>query len=184
MQTNLQNIDDNRKQIIAIAFLCLSILIGFFFTINQAYSYIENKDTLEAVKKDAAEQKSTLDKLNIIKENIDNDIALQNDISRYGGDFREDSILDSIFSPINTGINITSISMSKGEKTTNGLSLATISLSFKAQDIYTLNKFLDYLTTEKNNSKSYVIKHLNFPFDTTKNEAVSVGIELGMYYFE
>ncbi len=57
MQTNLQNVDDNKKQIIAIVLLCLSILIGFFFTINQGYSYIEHKDTLNVAQKDAIEQK-------------------------------------------------------------------------------------------------------------------------------
>jgi len=118
-----------------------------------------------------------------MKDNIEKDTTLQNEISRYGGDFREDAILDSIFSPNNTGISIANISLSKGEKTANGLSLANISLSFKAQDIYTLNTFLNYLTSGKN-SKSYVIKNLSFPLDTTKNEAVSASIELGMYYFE
>lgn len=118
-----------------------------------------------------------------MKKAIDDNVSLQAEISRYGGEFREDTILDSIFSPTNAGISIANISMSKGEKTANGLSLANISLSFKAQDVYTLNTFLDYLTNGKNN-KSYVIKNLSFPLDTTKNEAVSASIELGMYYFE
>ncbi len=119
-----------------------------------------------------------------MKKAIDDNVSLQAEISRYGGEFREDAILDSIFSPENKGISIANISMSKGEKTANGLSLANISLSFKAQDYYSLNNFLNYLTEGKNNSKSYVIKNFSFPLDTTKNEAVSASIELGMYYFE
>jgi hypothetical protein len=119
-----------------------------------------------------------------MKDNIEKDSTLQTEISRYGGEFREDTILDSIFSPANAGISIANISMSKGEKTANGLSLANISLSFKAQDTYTLSTFLNYLTEGKNNSKSYIIKNFSFPLDTTKNEAVSASIELSMYYFE
>ncbi|MFA6090692.1 MAG: hypothetical protein WC774_02855 [Candidatus Gracilibacteria bacterium] len=184
MQTNLQNVDDNKKQIIAIILLCLSILIGFFFTIDQGYGYIEHKDTLNLAQKDVIAQKDTLDKLQIMKDNIEKDSTLQTEISRYGGEFREDTILDSIFSPANAGISIANISMSKGEKTANGLSLANISLSFKAQDTYTLSTFLNYLTEGKNNSKSYIIKNFSFPLDTTKNEAVSASIELSMYYFE
>lgn len=74
--------------------------------------------------------------------------------------------------------------MSKGEKSPNGLSLATISLSLKAQDVGTLNNFLNYLTNSKTNKKSYIIKNLSFPLDTTKNDPVAASIELAMYYFE
>lgn len=118
-----------------------------------------------------------------MSKNIENDVGLQSDIERYAGDFREDTIFDSLFAPIN-GISIANIALSKGEKSPNGLSLATISLSLKAQDVNTLNSFLDYLTNSKINKKSYIVKSLNFPLDTTKNEAVPVSLELGMYYFE
>lgn len=118
-----------------------------------------------------------------MEKNIANNEELQNDIERYAGDFREDAVLDSIFAPMN-GINIANITMSKGEKSPNGLSIATISLSFKAQDTNALNNFLDYMTNSKKNKKSYIIKNLNFPLDTTKNAPVSANIELGMYYFE
>lgn len=114
-------------------------------------------------------------------KDIENNVGLQDDIGRYGSEFREDAILDSLFTPIN-GVNIANISISKGEKTPNGLSLATIALSFKVQDITTLNRFLDYLTNSKTNKRSYIIRNLNFPLDTTKNEPVSASMELGMYY--
>jgi len=116
-------------------------------------------------------------------KNIENNVELQNDIERYAGDFREDTILDNLFAPM-TGINIANIAMSKGEKSPNGLSLANISLSFKAQDVSTLNNFLSYLTNDKTGKKSYIIKNLNFPLDTTKAGPVSANIELAMYYFE
>ena len=74
--------------------------------------------------------------------------------------------------------------MTKGEKTPNGLSLANISLSLKAQDRATLGNYLNYLTNSKTNKKSYIIKNLNFPLDTMKDVPVSVNMELGMYYFE
>lgn len=118
-----------------------------------------------------------------MKTNIASDQELQMDIGRYGGEFREDTIFNSLFSPIN-GINIASISLSKGEKTPNGLSLATITLSLKTEDINSLSNFLNYLTNSKINKKSYIINSLNFPFDTVKNDPVSVSLNLGMYYFE
>lgn len=183
MQTTLQDKEKNKKQIISLVLLVLSIIIGFFFTIDQGYSYIEKKDTLETSKKEVSEKKWDLERLQNMAKNIENDVELQSDIERYAGDFREDTILDSLFATIN-GISIANISMAKWEKVPNGLSLANISLSFKAQDTNTLNNFLNYLTNSKTNKKSYIIKNLNFPLDTTKNEPVSASLELSMYYFE
>lgn len=116
-------------------------------------------------------------------KSIENDAELQDNIGRYASEFREDTIIDSLFAPIN-GVSIANIAISKGDKAPNGLSLATISLTLKTQDITTLENFLDYLTNSKTNKKSYIIKSLNFPFDTTKNEPASVSLELGMYYFQ
>lgn len=183
MQTTLQNTEKNRKQIVSLVFLSLSILIGFFFTMDQGYGYIEKKDMLETTKKEASEQKQVLEKLQNMAKNIASSAELQGDIERYAGDFREDAIIDSLFAPIN-GISIANISISKGEKSPNGLYLATISLSLKTQNINALNNFLTYLTSSKTNKKSYIVKNLNFPLDTTRNDAASVSLELGMYYFE
>lgn len=183
MQTNLQTKEKNRNQIISIILLCLSIIIGFFFTMDQWYGYIEKRDALETIKKEAGEKKGTLEKLQNTAKTIENNKELQNDIERYAGDFREDAILDSIFAPIN-GISIANIAISKGDKTPNGLSLAAISLSLKAQDTNTLNNYLAYLTNSKTNKKSYIIKELSFPLDTTKNDPVAASVELAMYYFE
>ncbi|EKD29751.1 MAG: hypothetical protein ACD_78C00290G0001 [uncultured bacterium (gcode 4)] len=74
--------------------------------------------------------------------------------------------------------------MNKGEKLPNGLSEANISLSFQSQDITTLNNFLEYLTAGKTNKKSYVIKNMSFPLDTTKNEPIASTVELGMFYLD
>jgi hypothetical protein len=112
-----------------------------------------------------------------MKKNIITNAALQNDIGRYGYEFRENEIIDSLFASMN-GISIASIAMSKGEKSPNGLSIATISLSLKAQDINSLYNFLNYLTSSKINKKSYIINSLDFPLDTTKNEPISVSLSL------
>ncbi|MDD2891650.1 MAG: hypothetical protein PHQ95_01675 [Candidatus Gracilibacteria bacterium] len=183
MQTTLQNKEKNNKQMLSLIFLSLSIVIGFFFTMDQGYTYMENKDMLETTRQEVSEKKLSLEQLQNMAKNIESNIELQDDLGRYGDTFREDTIIDSIFTPVN-GINIANITMSKGEKAPNGLSLATISLSLKAQNIATLESFLNYLTNSKTNKKSYIIKSLNFPFDTTRDSSVSVMMELGMYYFE
>lgn len=183
MQTTIQDKENNKKQMISLVLLCLSIVIGFFFTMDQGYSYIEKKDTLASTAKEVADKKGALEQLQNLKKQIESDTSLQGDIERYGADFREDAIYNSVFAPIN-GVNIASVTLSKGEKSPNGLSIASISLALKAQDIGSLNNYLEYLTNGKNNKKSYIIKSLSFPFDTTKNDPVSATLELGMYYFE
>lgn len=183
MRTISENKKRSRDQIISIVLLIGSIVIGFFFTMDQGYGYIEKKDTLEATKKEASEKKQSLQKLQATVQNIETSVELQSDIERYAGDFREDVIFDSIFTPAK-GISIATVSLSKGEKMPNGLSLATISVSLKAQDTNVLGEFLNYLTKSEINKKSYIINSLTFPLDTTKNEAVSVNMELAMYYFE
>ncbi len=182
MQTTPQDKEKNQKQMISLVLIILSILIGFFFTMDQGYGYIEKKDALETSKKEMNEKKQALEKLQDMTKNIESNADLQSDIERYGSEFREDSIINSLFTPIN-GVNIANISMTKGEKTPNGLSIATISLSIKVQDIISLNNYLEFLTESKINKKSYIIKSLNFPLDTTKDEPVSATLELGMYYF-
>lgn len=183
MQTTQQDKEKNQKQVISLILLIASILLGFFITIDQGYTYIEQKDTLEMTTKEILEKKWTLEKLQEMAKSIETNVELQNDMARYAGDFREDIIIDSIFSPI-SGVSIASMSMSEWEKAPNGLSLANITLSLKVRDRDTLNKFLNYLTNSKINTKSYIIKSLTFPFDTTKDEPVSVSLELSMHYFK
>jgi|GEM_PF-5736054 len=163
--------------------LVLSIALAFFFTRSQYYQYMENKDTLASTTQEMQQKKADLEALQIVAKNIEADKAVSDTIERFGGTFREDAILDSLFVPT-TGVSISNITMNKGEKLPNGLSEANISLSFQSQDITKLNTFLEYLTSGKTNKKSYVIKNFSFPFDTTKNEPITSSIELGMYYLD
>ncbi len=119
---------------------------------------------------------------NMVK-NIEKDTTLMSDIERYAGDFREDVIFDNLFASIN-GINIATVSLSPTGKTPNGLSLANISLSIRAQDIASLTNYLNYLTQSKVGKKSYIIRSLSFPLDTTKDDPIAVNLEISMYYFE
>lgn len=163
--------------------LVLSIALAFFFTRTQYYQYMENKDTLASTTQEMQNKKLDLEALQVIAKNIESDKAMSDNIERFAGAFREDAILDSLFTPT-TGVSISNVTMNKGEKLPSGLSEANISLSFQSQDITTLNTFLEYLTAGKTNKKSYVIKNFSFPLDTTKNEPIASTVELGMYYLD
>lgn len=183
MYTTMQDAKKNKKTISSLLVVCLSIAIAFFFTKDQYYQYLGNQDMLETTKKEVTEKKSMLEALEKVSKSIDTDAVLKGDMEKYASDFREDTILESIFTPMR-GVGISNLSMARGEKLPNGLSMANISLSFRTQDIATLSKFFEYLTTGKANKKSYIIKSFSFPFDTTKNDPISSTVELGMYYME
>ncbi|MDP2104020.1 MAG: hypothetical protein Q8K26_03805 [Candidatus Gracilibacteria bacterium] len=163
--------------------LVLSIALAFFFTRVQYYQYMENKDTLASTTQEMQNKKNDLEALQLIAKNIEADKTIGDNIERFAGAFREDVVLDSLFIPT-TGVSISNVTMNKGEKLPNGLSEASISLSFQSQDITTLNNFLEYLTAGKTNKKSYVIKNMSFPLDTTKNEPIASTVELGMFYLD
>lgn len=71
MQTTLQEKEKNKKQMISLVFLTLSIVIGFFFAMDQGYGYIERKDTLETLKKEVNEKKQALERLQNISKSVD-----------------------------------------------------------------------------------------------------------------
>ena len=142
-----------------------------------------NKDAFESSKKEVIEKKWTLQHLQDMTKNVEQDTALLSDIERYAGNFREDIIFDNLFALIN-GISIANISLSPWEKSPNGLSLANISLSIKAQDMNALTNYLNNLTRSTIGKKSYIIKNLSFPLDTTKNEPIAASLEISMYYFK
>ncbi len=57
MQSHLQSKIQNKTQIISLVLVSISILVGFFFTIDQGYSYMANKDAFESSKKEVIEKK-------------------------------------------------------------------------------------------------------------------------------
>jgi len=103
------------------------------------------------------------------------------DLKRYAASFREDDVLESLFK--NTAnVSIQSVSIDKGHKTTNGLSLANVQLAVTVNSKDQLVSFLDYLTSPSN-SKRYIIKSIDYPYDLSMPGG-SANISLGMYYYE
>lgn len=179
---NRQTIEASKKHTSKVLILTLALAIGFFFTRDQYYTYLDNSTTLEQAKKENTDKKTVLDTLNSLKSRIASDETLKRTIDQFGQSFREDLILDSLFTHMN-GVSVASANISKGEKLPNGISIGTVSLSFRVDSITTLNSFLEYLTSDKSN-KRYMIKSLSFPLDTTKFEPFSVSAELGTYYID
>lgn len=175
--------EKTRSQTGTFVVLLLAVVIGFFFTQDQYYSYIANQDTVSQAHAENTKKEKTLSDLNVLEKKVSSDTALRDSLDRYAGTFREDTVIDSLFAP-QSDISISEVSIGRGDKLPNGLSMADISVSLRAGNTLSLLNFLDYLTNKTDNKRSYVIKSLSFPLDTSADGPQDVSLSLGMYYFD
>lgn len=175
--------EKTRNQTTTFIILFLSLVIGFFFLQDQYSRYMSNQDILSNVRAENVKKEKILSSLNDLKKRISNDPVLKDSLERFAGTFREDAIIDSIFAP-KQNISVSEISIGRGDRLPSGLSMADISVSFRSGDTRSLLGFLDYLTNQPENKRSYIIKSLNYPLDTTSDGPQNVSLDLGMYYFD
>ena len=123
---------------------------------------MEQSDAIATAQAQLDTTNQNLTSLQAVEKNL-KDPTIAGDIQRYASSFREDDILENIFSNT-SGVSIQNISMDKGQKTPNGLSLANINLSLMVTSKDQLISFLDYLTSPTN-TKRYIIQSVNYPYD-------------------
>ncbi len=169
----------DKKNIYASVLILITIIVLFFFTKNIYFSKIENQENLNNLTIKAEEIKKELDTLDDIKKKLNSDNKTKKDIEKYAWDYREDIILNSIFSKM-SWILVKDISMNKWQKLPNWLSMADISINIDVANLQTLNNYLLYLTSENSNMR-FVVKSVNFPF-WSNNTSFSVSLNLWMYY--
>ena len=163
-----------------VGLIIATVVILAFFTQGYIQDFMEKSDTLQSAQDKLVSL--TIEKTNLqtIEKDIASDTTKQADLKRYAGDFREDEILDSLFSQ-NTGVSIQSVSLDRGQKMPNGLSMANVNLGLTVTSKAQLSAFLDYLTAE-NSPKRYVIKSVDYPFGSS-DMGGSINLSLGTYYF-
>lgn len=180
MWKQLYNSSD-KKNIYTVIIVLLSLLILLFVTKDFYDSNLEKNASLETLNKQSEDLKTELDSLNKIKIELSSSVKMQKIMNQYGWDFREDQIINNIFNN-NKWINIASISMDKGEKLPNWLTLANVSLSVQSSSMADLNNYYSYLTSEDSKMR-FIIKNTNFPYDIKNNSSIPVSLSLWMYYF-
>lgn len=162
--------------------LAVSILLAVFSAYPDYYALTAKQDEhAQAVKEKTAKQ-AELTQLNAFKTQSAVP-AFAADISRYASPFREDAVLQSLFTR-NSGILPLSITLDRGSKMPNGLSQGNVELLLRASSQAALMKYFEYLTGITG-TKRYVIKSVNFPFDSTspKNEPFQVTVSLGFSHY-
>lgn len=85
-------------------------------------------------------------------------------------------------------IAIGSLSVDKGTKLPNGLSLGHVNFDVSGKDMYDVISYITYLTT--NSSYAFTLDNITLPLDTAPTEALtnggkfSLNLSLGIYYYE
>ena len=84
-------------------------------------------------------------------------------------------------------ITVSNISVDKGNKLPNGLSLAQVQVSIQGASLTDIVNYITYLTQESN--YSFILDELSLPIDTAPEDAAlergfGLGLTLGVYYYE
>ena len=157
--------------------LFLSIAIGLFWTMDQYSQYMAKSEERDTLEMKAKSLRSELDVLNNKEKELDKDENTKRAVRQYASKYMENQILDQIYRKID-GILVHEISMTAGQKLSNGLSLANISISVDARNINFLNDYINYLTSDKNEVR-FKINTLSFPLKT-ENPDTSVTASIGL----
>ncbi|EKE30134.1 MAG: hypothetical protein ACD_2C00038G0011 [uncultured bacterium (gcode 4)] len=173
----------DKQNMYATLVLLLTLAITFFLTSGLYADYTSSNEEKVSLNGRIDSLKAELDSLNKKKNQVSNDKATKDAIAQFASVYREDLILNQIYSKFDW-ILVHDISMDKWQKLPNGLSMASISINVDAKNIAELNKYLNFLTEETSNIR-FVVKSLNLPLSTDNvNTNVSAGLSLWMYYFE
>lgn len=162
--------------------LAIAILLAVFSAYPDFYALTGKQDEYSQAVKEKTAKSAELAQLNAFKDQSATP-AFAADLSRYASPFREDTVLESLFGgPV--GIIPLSMGIEKGTKMPSGLSQGNVELTLLATSQATLMKYFEYLTGNTG-PKRYVIKSVNFPFDSTspQSSAFQVTVSLGFSHY-
>ncbi|MDQ1343644.1 MAG: hypothetical protein QG650_364 [Patescibacteria group bacterium] len=164
--------------------LAASILLAVFSAYPDYYSLTAKQDEYAQAAKEKTDKQAELAMLGDFKTQSSVP-AFAIEIFRYASPFREDHILESLFSAGNSSSVLPlSIGIDRGTKMPNGLSQGNVELALRVTSQTALMKYFEYLTGTSG-KKRYVIKAVNFPYDSTmsKSDAFQVTVSLGFSHY-
>lgn len=171
------------KTVLSSLLILTSIIVWMFYTSDIYWKYIENTEQTKALETKLEALKSESNALKLKKDEYNNNNELKETINKYAWKFREDYIINQIYAK-NEWINVNWITMDKWQKLPSWLSMANISISVDAKTISNLNKYIEYLTSDKNKVR-FVIKSISSPINTENlSSSTTSNISLWMYYYE
>ncbi|MDD3120062.1 MAG: hypothetical protein PHF46_01475 [Candidatus Gracilibacteria bacterium] len=189
-----QFISEEKKYFFPYILIILSLILSWFVLKDLYYKNIDLSESLNTATEEMKTKEQTLKNYNDIKAKIDTNAEEKRVMDKYAGDFKEYAIIESIFSKskfstnqfvgIGAYVSIKNLNVTKGEKLTNSLNMANITINLEAQNLQELKIFLESLVNDKENSR-FLIKDFSAPFDSKNTgSSMQATVNLGMYYLE
>jgi hypothetical protein len=166
----------SQSSLLPVLAILFAMIIGILFTYDLATGYLEKKSNLESAEARKIQVGTTLESLKALEASLSTPEA-KAESERYAGVYREDQILSHLFETVGTGSTIGNISLSKGEKLPSGISLAALSVDVETPSLESFLSLLDRLVDE-NAKKRYLVKGLNFAYDTSNILPISTTLQL------
>ena len=174
----------NNSKLISLVVLLFSFMILVFFTRNYFYEMQANIDTKNQKTIEASTKKEELEKLNKLKADLE---SWKNDsFNRYAIDFKEDEIINYIYSYLeenNGEAGVTLVkSITLNEWTVNefGFKEARVQLDVRVSDEGAMMNFLDFLTSPKE-KYNFFIESFSYPNNGIPG-SFNVSIPLKIFY--
>lgn len=158
---------------------------------------IEKETTLSTLEKKFTQKEKDYNDILLIKEKWNsgtlNDISAR--VKKLGRKFNTSDIMQTVmlndFTKSSIGnpahINISSISVDKGRKLPNGLSLGSVNIAIQATSVDDIVSYITYLTTASD--FAFTLDNISLPIDTNPGEGdvilwYGLTLSLGVYHYE
>lgn len=185
-----------RTKVYAPILIGISCLVGILFLRPVYATYIEKTTLITEAEKELSMKQAEYEKLMSLFSK-EKDSALMKKVDKIDHKMVTTDIMREVLfndytkskSAYDTPrIKIGPVSVDKGSKLPNGLSLGTVSLSIDGKSMNDVIDFLTFLTMESRHI--YLLEGISLPIDTepdaltpTQN-GYGMGVSLGVYYFD
>ncbi len=175
----------------------IAIFFGIFILKPLYQNYIEKETILFALERDFTQKEKEYNDIVKIKEKWNSgstsDISLR--VKKLGRKFNTSDIMQTVMlndftksaiaNPAH--INISTISVDKGSKLPNGLSLWNVNIAIQGTSIEDIVSYITYLTTASD--FVFTLDNISLPIDTAPGEneiawGYGLSLSLGVYYYE
>ena len=184
------------NRIIAPICLGVALLIGILFLRPLYASYIEDTSILSSLEKNRETLTTEYDGLKAIKDNIWSAVSRErlDRIQKLAKKYDTSEIMSAVMlsdftkdsADATARITIGSITVGKGKKLPNGLSLGSVWVSLQWKTVADIIDFITYLTQQT--EYAFTIDSISLPIDTAPEDtqiwSYGLSIVLGVYYYE
>lgn len=194
--TTPQNDTIQKNRVYAPIIIGLSLLLITLVLYPIYTTYVDTSIQISALEKTKSEKEKKINEIKAMQAMFASSGSsdLKEKVKKYSHTFNTSDIMEAVMLNKFTratqltpaSIEIGSISIGKGSKLPNWLSLASVSVNITGDTPAQIIQYITYLTTES--PFAFTIDSISLPLDTASASAdattTSLSLSLGMYYYE